>query len=65
MRELIQNAYDGSGDYPTAEILIKLDLRAGEHGVLDVAKQRRRIPGWVGSEVDESCEHTTHADLGV
>ncbi|KAE8760822.1 hypothetical protein FSO04_06240 [Paraburkholderia madseniana] len=37
LRELIQNAYDGSGEHPTAEILIRLDLSAGSHGVLDVA----------------------------
>jgi hypothetical protein len=36
IRELIQNAYDGSGDDPNAEILVRLDLTAG-HGILDVA----------------------------
>lgn len=36
IRELIQNAYDGSGDDPKAEILVRLDLSV-EHGVLDVA----------------------------
>ena len=37
IRELIQNAYDGSGDYAGAEIHVKLDLSAGGHGILDVA----------------------------
>ncbi|MEE7450194.1 hypothetical protein MRF4_21620 [Methylobacterium radiotolerans] len=37
LRELIQNAYDGSGDQERAEILLRLDLTAGAFGVLDVA----------------------------
>lgn len=37
LRELIQNAYDGSGDGERAEILVRLDLSAGPFGVLDVA----------------------------
>ncbi|RWP51051.1 ATP-binding protein [Mesorhizobium sp.] len=37
IRELIQNAYDGSGEHLRAEILVRLDLSAGKHGVLDVA----------------------------
>ena len=37
IRELIQNAYDGSGEHSRAEILVRLDLSAGTHGILDVA----------------------------
>jgi hypothetical protein len=37
IRELIQNAYDGSGDDSKAEILVRLDLSVAPHGVLDVA----------------------------
>ena len=37
IRELIQNAYDGSGEHARAEILVRLDLSAGEHGILDIA----------------------------
>jgi hypothetical protein len=37
LRELIQNAYDGSGGQDGAEILLRLDLTAGEFGTLDVA----------------------------
>jgi hypothetical protein len=37
LRELIQNAYDGSGESGQAEVLIRLDLSAGAFGVLDVA----------------------------
>lgn len=37
LRELIQNAYDGSGDEERAEVLLRLDLTAGGPGVLDVA----------------------------
>ena len=35
--ELIQNAYDGSGEIEEAEILVRIDLQAGKHGTVYVA----------------------------
>jgi hypothetical protein len=49
LRELIQNAYDGSGDHPTADILLRLDLSQGDHGVLDVANSGK---GFTQDDVD-------------
>lgn len=37
LRELIQNAYDGSGRHEGADILLRLDLSGGSAGVVDVA----------------------------
>jgi hypothetical protein len=49
LRELIQNAYDGSGAHESAEILLRLDLRAGANGVLDIANSGQ---GFTGDDVD-------------
>jgi hypothetical protein len=49
IRELIQNAYDGSGDDPKAEILVRLDLSVAPHGVLDVANSGS---GFLRADVD-------------
>jgi hypothetical protein len=35
--ELIQNAYDGSSGTEEAEILVRIDLRSGDHGTVYVA----------------------------
>jgi hypothetical protein len=48
LRELIQNAYDGSGR-DMARILVRLDLTAGEHGVLYVANSGQ---GFTTQDVD-------------
>lgn len=48
LRELIQNAYDGSGG-DLARILVRLDLTAGEYGVLYVANSGQ---GFTTQDVD-------------
>jgi hypothetical protein len=48
LRELIQNAYDGSG-LEMARILVRLDLTAGEHGILYVANTGQ---GFTRQDVD-------------
>src|SRR5262245_625618 len=37
LTELIQNAYDGSSGTDEAEILVRIDLRSGDHGMVYVA----------------------------
>ncbi|CAD5271512.1 conserved hypothetical protein [Bosea sp. 62] len=48
LRELIQNAYDGSGR-DMARILVRLDLTVGDHGVLYVANSGQ---GFTTQDVD-------------
>jgi hypothetical protein len=49
IRELIQNAYDGSGSDSKAEVLVRLDLSVAPHGVLDVANSGS---GFLRDDVD-------------
>ena len=44
LRELIQNAFDGAANAEEPRILLRLDLRQGEHGTLYVANNGRRTP---------------------